>query len=150
MNYIRYVVFTSVAIAAFGVGVLVTKIFSGYRAEPPDMSSVESLRDDEWHRLYEAAGMTGDSTIRLQVWGRFQCMGSDHSLTSRPIETPRAMVSLDKDGSTRPLILKHDDVTSRILKTHAAWSLKNLDFIRSISNAPAARAYVYSHLTNQD
>lgn len=150
MNHIRYVLFFTVALSAFGIGVFVNRISSEYRPEPPAMLSAESLRQDELHRLYEAAGLTGDQGIRIEVSGRIQCMGSDHSLASRQVQTGSSMICVDQDESTRPLVLKDDNVFHLILKTHAAWSLKNLDFIRTISNAQAAKAYVYSHLTSQD
>jgi len=79
-------------------------------------SSSSTMSEDAKHRLYQAAGMTGDSELILRVIrkiGLGDGTGDDHA---------------------------------EFTKGHYAWAINNLEFVRSVDTPQEARAYVEEHI----
>jgi len=81
-------------------------------------SSASSMSDDEKHRLYQAAVMTGDQELIRRVSVAIGLMDEDY--------TP-------------------GENYSQFLTAHVSWVLRNSDFIRSLDTADKARDYVNEH-----
>ncbi len=74
------------------------------------------MSDDDKHKLFQAAGMTGDSALISKVLkqiGIGSTTGSDYE---------------------------------EFVREHASWTLNNLQFVTSVSTPETARAYVEAHL----
>ena len=85
-------------------------------SDSSDNTPSSSMSDDDKHKLFQAAGMTGDNVLITKVLKHIG-LGSE-------------------TGSA------YQD----FVKEHAAWSLNNLDFVTSVSTPEKARAYVEAHL----
>jgi hypothetical protein len=81
-------------------------------------SSDSTISTDEKHRLYHAAGMTGDSELIQRVSVKIGLMKEDY--------TP-------------------GDKYQAFVEEHASWVIRNFDFIQSVNTAEKARAYVNEH-----
>jgi len=81
-------------------------------------SSDSTISTDEKHRLYHAAGMTGDSELIQRVSVKIGLMNQDF--------TP-------------------GDKYQGFIEEHASWVIRNFDFIQSVNTAEKARAYVNEH-----
>ena len=79
-------------------------------------SSSSSMSDEDKHKLFQAAGVTKDNDLILQVL--------------RKIGFP--------NGS--------GDGYSQFVQDHFGWAMKNLDFIQSVNTPEKARAYVEAHI----
>ena len=82
-------------------------------------SSASSMSNDDKHKLYQAAGMTGDAELIRRVSIKIGLMGEDY--------TP-------------------GDNYQSFVAEHVDWSLKNTDFINSINTPEKARAYLNAHM----
>ncbi len=82
-------------------------------------SSSSSMSDDDKHRLYQAAGMTGDAELIRRVSIKIGLMDEDYT----PGDNYQSFVS-----------------------DHVEWALKNTDFINSINTPEKARAYLNAHM----
>jgi hypothetical protein len=82
-------------------------------------SSASSVSEEDKHRLYHAAGMTGDTELVNRVNVKLGLLNEDF--------TPG------------------DDYQKFVL-AHVDWAIRNTDFINSINTAEKARAYVNTHL----
>jgi len=82
-------------------------------------SSSSSLSDDDKHKLYQAAGMTGDAEVIRRVSVKIGLMDEDF--------TPGANYE-------------------QFVKDHIGWAIRNTDFIQSVNTPEKARAYVNEHL----
>lgn len=82
-------------------------------------SSASSMSDDDKHKLYQAAGMTGDAEVIRRVSIKIGLMDEDY--------TP--------GPNYQSFVAEHVD-----------WALKNTDFINSINTPEKARAYLNSHM----
>ena len=82
-------------------------------------TSASSLSEDDKHKLYQAAAMTGDTELVRRVSVKLGLIDEDF--------TPR-------------------DNYQAFLTAHIEWVMRNTDFIRSISDAEKARAYVNENL----
>jgi hypothetical protein len=144
----RYVAFTAVAIFTFALGVISHYVFQMKDEMVIDMAPVSQLRDDELHRLYEAAAMSGDSSLQRSVSERLMCMGRDDSLDARLVTNETETLCVERDGTIRPQLFRADNKSSfyALLNTHIHWSIKNLDFVESVKSPHAAREYVETHL----
>src|SRR5215204_4994642 len=78
-------------------------------------TSVTSMSDDDKHKLYQAAAMTGDGELLQRVSVKIGLMNDDFSPS---------------------------DNYQRFLTSHVAWVIRNTGFIQSINTAEKARAYV--------
>jgi hypothetical protein len=83
--------------------------------------SPASISDDEKHRLFQAAGMTKDNELILQVLKKIGLMS--------PSGTPSSDYQ-------------------QFMDDHRAWGAKNSRFIRSVLTPEKARAYVEAHLND--
>jgi hypothetical protein len=82
-------------------------------------SSASSMSDDDKHKLYQAAGMTGDAELIRRVSIKIGLMDEDYT----PGENYQSFVS-----------------------EHVDWALRNTDFINSINTPEKARAYLNQHM----
>lgn len=78
-------------------------------------SSASSMSDDDKHKLYQAAAMTGDAELLRRVSVKLGLMDDDY--------TPGAEYQ-------------------SFLTSHVGWVLRNGDFIKSLDTTAKARAYV--------
>ena len=81
-------------------------------------SSVSSLSDDDKHKLFQAASMTGDGELVRRVLVKIGLMNDDF--------TP-------------------GDKYSSFMGEHIAWGARNYEFIQSVNTPEKARAYVNEH-----
>ena len=82
-------------------------------------SSSSSLSDDDKHKLYQAAGMTGDAEVIRRVSVKIGLMDENY--------TPGANYE-------------------QFVRDHIAWAIRNTDFIQTVNTAEKARAYINEHL----
>src|SRR6185369_14880052 len=82
-------------------------------------SDDSNLTEDDKHKLYQAAGMTGDAELIRRVSVKIGLMDEDFT----PGENFQTFV-----------------------QDHATWALRNTDFIQSVNTAEKARAYVQTHM----
>src|SRR5690349_14703903 len=81
-------------------------------------SSASSMSDDDKHKLFQAASMTGDGELVRRVLVKIGLMNEDF--------TP-------------------GDNYSRFMGEHITWGARNYDFIQTINTPEKARAYVNAH-----
>lgn len=81
-------------------------------------TSASSLSDDDKHKLFQAASMTGDGELVRRVLVKIGLMNEDF--------TP-------------------GDNYSRFMGEHITWGARNYDFIQTINTPEKARAYVNAH-----
>jgi hypothetical protein len=82
-------------------------------------TSDSSMSEDDKHKLYQAAGMTGDAELVRRVSVKIGIMDSDYSPGSKYQE---------------------------FLTNHIEWAIRNTDFIVSLNTPDKARAYVNDHM----
>jgi hypothetical protein len=82
-------------------------------------TTASSISEDDKHKLYQAAGMTGDAETIRRVSVKIGLMDEDN--------TP------------------HDDY-QKFIEEHVSWAIRNTDFIQSINTPEKARAYINSNL----
>ena len=78
-------------------------------------TSVNSMSEDDKHKLYHAAYVTGDAELLRRVSVKIGLMNDDFTIS-------------DKYGE--------------FLVSHASWTVSNTDFIETISTPEKARTYV--------
>ena len=88
-------------------------------SDSSDSSSASSMSEDDKHKLYQAAAMTGDTELVRRVSVKLGLIDEDF--------TPR-------------------DNYQAFLTAHIEWVMRNPNFIRSVSDAEKARAYVNENL----
>ena len=84
-------------------------------------TTATSLSDDDKHKLYQAAAMTGDHELVRRVSVKIGLMDDDY--------TPGADYQ-------------------QFLASHVTWVLRNSDFIQSLDTPEKARAYVDQNFPN--
>ena len=82
-------------------------------------SSSSSMSDDDKHKLYYAAGMTGEGEVVRRVSVKLGLTNEDF--------TPGANYE-------------------KFVQEHIGWILRNTDFIQTVNTPEKARAYVNEHL----
>jgi len=82
-------------------------------------SDSSSMSDDDKHKLYQAAGMTGDAELVRRVSVKIGLMNEDFT---------------------------EGDNYQNFVREHFAWAIRNTDFIQSVNTPEKARAYVNEHL----
>ena len=82
-------------------------------------SSASSMSDDDKHKLYQAAGTTGDAELIRRVSVKIGLMEEDF--------TP-------------------GDNYSAFISAHLEWATRNTAFIQSINTPEKARAYINEHM----
>jgi hypothetical protein len=81
-------------------------------------SSTTSLTEDDKHKLYQAATMTGDAELLRRVSVKIGLMEDDY--------TP-------------------GDNYQDFVQEHVSWAIRNTDFIQTLNTPEKARAYVNSN-----
>ena len=81
-------------------------------------TSFASMSDDDKHKLFQAASMTGDGELVRRVLVKMGLMNEDY--------TP-------------------GDKYSSFMGEHIGWGARNYDFIQTINTPEKARAYVNEH-----
>jgi hypothetical protein len=139
-----------VALLAFFIGFVASTIRLRLSVgNPQNAFSPVSFRDEEWHRLYEAAGMSGDGTIRQEVSDRLLCANKAGVPDAWPINIEGAVWCYRADRTSHQLMMndtsEYGSFSKRITSSHSTWTRENLDFIRTVSTAKRAKAYVATH-----
>lgn len=116
------------------------------------MQSVAELRNDDLHRLFEAAQMSKDEELRDDVLGRIQCAGDDGFLGRRLFSDDHVMLcgQVDQDSSVFKFKVLQANPYYEIIKTHGEWSRKNMAFVHSVADPKAARRYINDRLAPED
>jgi hypothetical protein len=81
-------------------------------------SSVAGMSDDDKHKLYQAASMTGDTEMLRRVSVKLGLMNPDFTTSDRYVS---------------------------FVTEHVSWAQRNLDFIASLDTQEKAVAYVNDH-----
>ena len=87
--------------------------------EEPNTSS--SMSDDDKHKLFLAAGATGDADLMQRVLRKLGFIETDGSQTAEYAD---------------------------FLKNHLLWAIKNGEFNQSVNTPAKARAYVEAHIND--
>ena len=82
-------------------------------------TSTSSISDDDKHKLYQAAGMTGDPELIRRVSIKIGLMDEDYTT---------------------------GDNYQTFITEHVDWALRSTDFINSINTPDKARAYINAHI----
>jgi hypothetical protein len=122
-----------VALVAFFVGFVASTIRLRFSVGSPKSAfSTMSSRDEEWHRLYEAAGMSGDGTIIKEVSDRLLCANKAGVPDASPLDIECAVWCQRADGTIHQLLVndtsEYGSFFRRITSSHSTWALENLDF----------------------
>ena len=91
---------------------------SNLNSNSSSSSSVSSVSDDDKHKLFQAASMTGDRELINRVNVKIGILNEDF--------TP-------------------GEEYDRFVGEHVSWAFRNTDFITSVNTPEKARAYVNSH-----
>ncbi|HET9528642.1 MAG TPA: hypothetical protein VFO99_20945 [Pyrinomonadaceae bacterium] len=83
------------------------------------VSSVADMSDDDKHKLFQAASMTGDTEIIKRVNTKLGLMNDDYTFS---------------------------DDYQQFVRDHVTWVFQNTDFIQTVGTPEQARAYVDEHL----
>ena len=137
--------YAAVSIVGFLIGLTVNFIFSApvQRRESRPTLAV-AARIDEWHRLYEAAGMTGDGDIIKQVGDRMACANDAGETKGVLVTIDQELFCRTSDGDIQ-LTIYPGSLWQQIRESHLSWSLKNSEFVASVANPEAAREYLRQH-----
>lgn len=82
-------------------------------------SSASSLSEDDKHKLFQAAAITGDTELQRRVWVKIGIMDEDFTEGEKFAEFAAA---------------------------HLGWTIRNYQWVASIDSADKARAYINEHL----
>ena len=125
-------------LAAFAVGITTYRVAPKAVADT-DIPSAAAKREDDLHRLYEAAMLSEDSGLRDGIVLRLMCVDTHNSPEIRFVEVG---LSLECPQAR----YNFDPALSWLRKSHEHWTQQNMAFIREISTAEKARAYTIEHL----
>ncbi len=139
-----------VALLAFFVTLVASTIRTSFSVDSPKTTfSPMASRSEEWHRLYEAAGLSGDGAIRNEVSDRLFCANKAGVPDARRIEIEGALWCQRADGTIHQFLVndssEYGSFFKSITSSHSTWALENLDFVRTISNGKSAKDYVATH-----
>jgi len=82
-------------------------------------SSASAYTEDEKHKLFQAAAITGDTQLQRRVWVKIGIMNEDYSEGER---------------------------FSQFGAEHVAWAVRNYQWMSSMDSEEKGRAYVNEHL----
>ena len=82
-------------------------------------SSASSMSDDDKHKLFHAASVTGDAAVIRRVHVAIGLLNEDYSAK---------------------------DEYRQFATNHVAWVFKNMDFIQEVNTPEKAQAYIDEHL----
>jgi hypothetical protein len=140
-----------VALLTFGLGLITYSVWSlGLHSREANkrVVPVSQLREEEWHKLYEAAAMTGDQTILDSVRGRLLCTNADGISDARLVEIKGRAACENANGTIYELNFiagPYGHFDAKIMREHEWWALTNLRFLKTINTPQRARAYVIEH-----
>jgi hypothetical protein len=139
----------------FMMGLSVQLIWERSVTPLAEVPAVADATDEEWHRLWEAAWMTADRGIVNEVSERLMCANSAGVADAFPVEVDgrawthsTAEVWCQKRDRSTHLVNQHAEYgvyLHHILDTHAEWSLRNIEFARTVVSPATARSYVLQH-----
>jgi len=105
--------------------------------------------EEKWHRLYEAAGMSGNADVINEVGDRLFCTNRAGVPDALPIYIDGKEWCQKADKTIHAIrldeISEYGSFSWRITKSHRLWTLQNLDFARSVITVKNAKEYVLSH-----
>jgi len=84
-------------------------------------TSASTMSKDDRHKLYYAAGLTGDSELIRRVLVKLDLLQDDFSQGAKFQE---------------------------FSEEHASWMINNLDFVQTVNTPEKARAYVNEHISD--
>src|SRR5690349_18305714 len=94
-----------VALLTFFLGVVTNTVRLKYFAHPPQCAFSDTLsRDEEWHRLFEAAGMSGDAEARDWVNKRLLCANKEGISDAARVDAEGAVWCKRADGTMHEVI----------------------------------------------
>ena len=139
-----------VALLAFFLGVVANTIRLKYYAHPPENACSHGLsRDEEWHRLFEAAGMSADAETREWVNRRLFCANEEGISDAARIDLEDGVWCKRADGTlhefTENDTSEYGSYYKHITSTHSTWAVKNLEFARQVSQTLPAKEYIAAH-----
>ncbi len=112
-------------------------------------TSPYSRRVNEWHRLVEAAGMTGDSDVMKEVRDHLACANTEGEPRGLLVESAQHLACKVDHDSLKELRYdatgEYGSFWKLVTDSHLAWSLQNQDFLKSVNNRARAREYVRLH-----
>jgi len=139
-----------VALLAFFIGVVASTIRLRYFISAPENACPHTLsRDEEWHRLFEAGGMSADADTREWVNKRLLCANKEGISDAGRIDLEDEVWCKRADGTIHEVI--EDDTSEygsyykHITSTHSTWAVKNLEFARQVSQTLPAKEYIAAH-----
>ncbi len=119
------------------------------RLESHFLADAQCPVEERWHRLYEAALMSGATSLQEEVSDRLLCANREGMAEAWPIEIHGQSWCQKVDRSIHELraneTSEYCSFAQRITSSHRSWAMRNLDFVRSVGTAKSARAYVRSH-----
>ena len=139
-----------VAALTFSFGIFASTGWSRLYLNAPrsETTSVSWPREEQWHRLYEAAGMSGDWQLRQEVDNMLICANRSGVSDAWPVAHDGTLWCRRRDGSehqVNAITGEYGAFLLRVREGHTAWTLQNMEFVRSISSPEKARGYVVSH-----
>lgn len=141
-----------VALLAFFLGVVANTIRLKYFAHPPQSACSHTLsRDEEWHRVFEAAGMSGDADARDWVNKRLLCANREGISDAGRVDVEGEEWCKRADGTMHEVIedesSEYGSYYKHITSTHSKWTVtpENLEFARQMSQTLPAKEYIAAH-----
>ena len=146
----------SIAAVTFSAGLIVSALWSTKHStvlELHDETIPEVSIEDQWHRIYEAAGMTGDPETMRQMERRLTCTDTFGGTTADYVEVRDNIFCKLGDGlfyQVNSTSGPYGPFQRRIFGTHAPWALKNIEFLRTLSTREDAQKYLTAHLFERE
>ena len=144
----RKVVHFAVFLLCLGLGLVIGGTFFSFgKSVVNDIPSAAKERNNELHKLYEAALMSGES----RMMDRFQCFEERYDwLSSRFVLNETDAYCITRDGIIYPpASQRFGDPLLRVRKEHPAWVRNNMPFVASVANRERATAYFYQHVSGR-
>ena len=144
---LRLMYLVGIALLTFLIGISAYRIKVGLSFASIEMIPVEQLREDQWHKLYEAAMMADDPDTRQDILARLMCMGPDYALEGLLIVQGVDDYCVKPDGSVH---LKSygrlpDNSYVTLLHEHHSWVMRHIGFLSEVKTKEKAKAYVVMH-----
>jgi hypothetical protein len=141
-----------VALLAFFLGVVASTIRLRYFTSRPESACPHmASRDEEWHRLFEAGGMSADADTREGVNRRLLCANKEGISDAVRIDLEDGVWCKRADGTMQQAIetesSEYGSYYRHITSTHSKWTVtpENLEFARQVSHTLPAKEYIAAH-----
>lgn len=139
----------SIAVLTFSLSLVLDAVRAFVSAPDDELTiPVAQLQEEEWHKLYEAAGMTGDPVTLRLVRERLMCTDIDGISNARMVTLVDSMRCERFDRTIyqyNRFVGPYGPFDEKIMNTHRLWCLRHLRFVKTLAPAPKARMYVSSH-----